>query len=64
MALRRGFAGGLRKDQAEFVADMLLGQGDGFDCGRICSWAIADLRSMIGHVRAKIGATSVSEVRP
>src|SRR5262245_43004686 len=34
----------LTRTEREFVADMLLGQGDGFDCGRICDWAVQELR--------------------
>ena len=42
----------LRKEQREFVADMLLGQGDAFDCGRVCIWAITELRSLVAIVQA------------
>ena len=41
----------LRVEQRELVADMLLGQGDGFDCGRVQTWAIDELRSMVAIVR-------------
>jgi hypothetical protein len=42
----------LRKEQREFVADMLLGQGDAFDCGQVCTWAIAELRSIVAMIQA------------
>ncbi len=52
----------LRKDQAEFVAGLLLGVGFEDD-GRIREWQLQDLRTMIGLVRAAIRSTSVSEVQ-
>jgi hypothetical protein len=44
----------LRKEQRELVADMLLGQGDGFDCGRVQTWAIAELRSIVAGLQARL----------
>jgi|GEM_PF-3679405 len=38
--------------QREFVEDMLLGRGDGFDEGRIRNWAIDDLRALAARVRS------------
>lgn len=49
----------LRSDQAEFVADMLLGQGDAFDDGRILNWAVNDLRAMVARVQAELRSTDV-----
>ncbi|MDI3561300.1 hypothetical protein [Bradyrhizobium sp. Arg816] len=48
--------------QRELVEDLLLGRGEGFDDGQICSWAISELRAMVERVRAELRSTSVSEV--
>src|SRR6266404_4120559 len=37
----------LRPDQKAWIADMLLGLGDGFDDGRLRGWAIQDLRQIL-----------------
>jgi hypothetical protein len=51
----------LRKDEAERVADLLLGVGFEDD-GRIREWQIEELRAMVARVRAALRSTSVSEV--
>lgn len=38
--------------QRELVEDLLLGRGDGFDDGQICSWAVQELRALVARVRA------------
>jgi hypothetical protein len=42
----------LNWQEREFVADMLLGQGEGFDDGAVCDWALRDLRSIVGRLQA------------
>jgi hypothetical protein len=42
----------LPEHHRQFVEDLLLGQGDAFDCGQVCIWAITELRSLVAIVQA------------
>jgi hypothetical protein len=41
----------LRKGQAELVVDLLLGQGEAFDDGRIRDWVVMELRQLVARLR-------------
>lgn len=40
----------LRPHQREFIEDLLLGRGEGFEDGQICRWAVQELREMVAAI--------------